>query len=90
MRRQLLEGQEQGERIREMVRGIKGYPLLEGWRGTRPGDIAALEELLLRVSALVTDVPEIAEMDLNPVRALAPGRGVLAIDARMRVAARAG
>ncbi len=65
------------------MRGIKGYPLLEGWRGTRPGDIAALEELLLRVSALVTDVPEISEMDLNPVRVLPPGAGCVVVDARL-------
>jgi acetyltransferase len=68
---------------REMVRSIKGYPMLEGWRGGPAADVAALEELLLRVSALVEDVPEIREMDLNPVKALAPGEGCVVIDSRV-------
>ena len=58
---------------REMVRSIKGYPLLEGWRGAPPADVAAAEELLLRVSQMVEELPEIAEMDLNPVKLLPPG-----------------
>ncbi|MGD0765106.1 MAG: GNAT family N-acetyltransferase, partial [Dehalococcoidia bacterium] len=53
---------------KDMIRSIKGYPLLDGWRGAPPGDIPALEEVLLRVSALVEDLPEVAEMDLNPVK----------------------
>jgi acyl-CoA synthetase (NDP forming) len=66
-----------------MVRSIKGYPLLQGWRGSPPADIAALEDLLLRVSALAGELPEIAEMDLNPVRVFSPGEGAIAVDARM-------
>ncbi len=68
---------------REMVRSIRGYPLLEGWRGSPPGDIAAVEDLLLRVSRLVDDLPEIAEMDLTPVRVLPPGQGCVVVDARV-------
>jgi acetyl coenzyme A synthetase (ADP forming)-like protein len=68
---------------RDMVRSIKGYPLLQGWRGSPPADIEALEDLLLRVSALAGELPEIAEMDLNPVRVLAPGEGAVTVDARM-------
>jgi len=68
---------------REMVRSVKGYPLLEGWRGAAPGDIAALEELLLRVSRLAEDIPEIAEMDLNPVKVLPPGQGCVVVDTRV-------
>jgi acetate---CoA ligase (ADP-forming) len=68
---------------RDMVRSIKGYPLLQGWRGSPPADIAALEDLLLRVSSLAGDLPEIAEMDLNPVRVLSPGEGAVVVDARM-------
>lgn len=67
---------------REMVRSIKGFPLLQGWRGAPPGDVQALEEVLLRVSCLVEDVPEIAEMDLNPVKVLPPGAGCVTVDAR--------
>ena len=70
----------------EMVRGIKGYRLLEGYRGHPPADIAAIEDLLLRVARLVEEVPEIAELDLNPVIALPPGRGCQIVDARIRVA----
>ncbi len=70
----------------EMVRGIRGYPLLEGYRGHPPADIPALEELLLRVARLVEEVPEISELDLNPIIALPPGRGCLIVDARIHVA----
>lgn len=69
----------------EMLRSLRLFPLLDGYRGAPRCDIAALEELLLRVSALVEDHPEIAEMDLNPVIALATGP--LVIDARVRVEA---
>lgn len=69
----------------EIVREIKGYRLLEGYRGHPPADLAALEDLLLRISHLVEAVPEILELDLNPVFALAPGRGALVVDARIRV-----
>ncbi len=68
---------------RDMVRSIKGYPLLQGWRGSPPADVAALEELLLRVSALAGELPEVAEMDLNPVRVFSPGEGAVVVDARM-------
>ncbi len=70
---------------RELVRSVRGYPLLEGYRGTPPGDVAALEETLLRLSQMVGDHPEIAEMDLNPLKVLPPGRGCLAVDARIAV-----
>lgn len=70
--------------VAEMVRGIRGYRLLEGYRGHPAADLGALEEVLLRVSALVEAVPEIAELDLNPVIALAPGEGCRIVDARVR------
>jgi acyl-CoA synthetase (NDP forming) len=70
---------------REMVRSIKGYPLLEGWRGAPPADVAALEDLLLRISCLAGDLPEIAELDLNPVRVLPRGEGAVVVDARILV-----
>ncbi len=71
----------------EMIRGIRGYRLLEGYRGHAPGDVAALKDLLLRVSQLVEHVPELVELDMNPVFALPPGRGCRIADARLRVAA---
>ena len=70
---------------RELVRSVRGFPLLEGWRGTPPGDIAAVEDALLRVSQLASDHPDVAEMDLNPLRVLPPGRGCLVLDARIAV-----
>src|SRR5581483_8055822 len=59
----------------DMVRAIKGYRLLQGYRGHPAADVAAIEEVLLRVSRLVEDVAEIRELDLNPVIALPPGQG---------------
>jgi len=69
----------------EMVRSIRGYRLLEGYRGHPPADIPAIEDLLLRVARLVEEVPEISELDLNPIIALPPGQGCLIVDARIRV-----
>ncbi len=70
----------------DMVRSIRGYRLLQGFRGRPPGDIAAVEDLLLRVSRLVEELPEIAELDLNPIFVLPPGKGCMIVDARIRVA----
>ena len=70
---------------REMVRTIRGYRLLEGYRGHAPADVPALEEVLLRISYLVDQVPEITELDLNPIFAFAPGQGCQIVDARIRV-----
>jgi acyl-CoA synthetase (NDP forming) len=69
----------------EMVREIRGFRLLEGYRGHPPADVAAIEEALLRVSRLVEEVPEIGELDLNPIFALPPGEGCVIADARIRV-----
>lgn len=70
---------------RDMLRSLRVYPLLEGFRGAPAAKVPAVEELLLRVSALVEAHPEIAEIDLNPVMAL-PDRAVV-VDARIRVEA---
>jgi acetyltransferase len=69
----------------EMIRETKGYRLLEGYRGRPRGDIQALEKSLLRVSGLITAIPELVEMDLNPVKVLPPGEGVCVVDARIRL-----
>ena len=68
---------------RRMIRSIRTYPLLEGVRGEKPSDVDALQEALLRLSALVTDADEINEVDLNPVAALENGKGYRVIDARI-------
>ena len=69
----------------EMIKEVKSGRLLEGYRGGDPGDIPAVEETLLRISALVEDLPEIFEMDLNPVKVGTPGNGVRIVDARIKV-----
>jgi acyl-CoA synthetase (NDP forming) len=66
---------------REMVREIKGFPVLEGVRGQLPADLNALEKLILKISEFVEAHPEIEELDLNPV--FAYPEGVLAVDARI-------
>ena len=69
-----------------MVREIRGYPLLEGYRGLPPADVEAIHGLLLRVSRLVEEVPDISELELSPVFVGPPGRGCRIVDARIRVA----
>jgi len=71
--------------VDELIHGIKGYRLLEGYRGHAAADREALREMLLRLSRLADEVPEIMEMDLNPVMALPPGQGCRVADARIRV-----
>jgi len=71
--------------VAEMIRETKGFRLLEGYRNQPEGDIPALEKALERVSGLITAIPELVEMDLNPVKVLEPGRGVCVVDARMRI-----
>jgi acetyltransferase len=69
----------------EMITSLKMSKLFEGYRGSPQRDVKALQDLLLRVSALIEDIPEIAEMDLNPVNVLAKGEGYLVIDARIKL-----
>jgi acyl-CoA synthetase (NDP forming) len=66
---------------REMIREIKGYPVLEGYRGQEPVDVENLEELVLKVSDFVDKHPSVEELDLNPV--IAYGDGAVAVDARV-------
>jgi acetate---CoA ligase (ADP-forming) len=69
---------------KEMLRELKSWPLFEGYRGQPPLDADALEDLLLRVGLLVEDMPQVAELDLNPV--LVSELGAVVVDARIRVA----
>ncbi len=66
---------------RQMVREIRGYPILNGYRGHEPADVSALEDSLLKLSKFVEAHPEVNELDLNPV--FAYRHGVLAVDARV-------
>jgi len=71
---------------REMVTRLRTAPLLDGYRGMPPADKEALIEAVQRLAAVVEIVPEIREMDVNPIKVLGPGQGVIALDARLRVA----
>ncbi|MBH5337386.1 GNAT family N-acetyltransferase [Streptomyces pactum] len=67
----------------ELIRSIRTAPLLFGWRGSRPVDTAALEELLLRVSRMVDDHPEVVAVDLEPVVVASSGLSVLGASVRL-------
>jgi acetyltransferase len=67
----------------EMLGEIRAYKLLRGVRGEKPADQAAIVDTLLRISQLVTDFPEIVELDINPLMVFEQGRGVLGIDMRL-------
>ena len=68
----------------ELVRSLRSSPILFGYRGTPPSDVAALEDLLLRVGRLADEVPEVRELDCNPV--LVGPTGVIAVDVKVRAA----
>ena len=72
----------------ELVTGGKAGTLVRGFRGNPPADEAALMDLLHRLGRLGEDLPELAELDLNPV--IAGAEGCIAVDARIRVAPAAG
>ncbi len=70
----------------EMIGSLRLGKLLDGYRGRPAGDRQALGDVIRRISALVEVVPELRELDLNPVIVRAPGLGAVAVDARMRLA----
>lgn len=67
----------------EMIRDIRSYRLLEGVRGEPPSDVDGIAECLLRLSQLVTDHPQINELDINPLIVYAKGEGAVVADARI-------
>jgi acetyl coenzyme A synthetase (ADP forming)-like protein len=69
----------------QLLHDMRGFALLNGYRGRPRADIDALREVVLRVSRLADEVPEILELDLNPVIVLAEGKGCRIVDARMKV-----
>jgi acetyl-CoA synthetase (ADP-forming) len=66
---------------KEMIEDIKGYPALQGYRGKEPADIPALMEIILKISKVMEENPEIKELELNPI--MAYKKGALAVDARI-------
>jgi acetate---CoA ligase (ADP-forming) len=71
--------------VAEMLDELRMAPLLRGYRGSAPADVPALTDLIHRVNAMVEDLPEIAELDLNPVFVRPEGQGVVAVDVRLRL-----
>jgi len=69
----------------DMIQEIRSYPLLAGVRGEKTADIQAIVECLLRLSQLVTDFPQIVELDINPLMVGEAGKGAIAVDCRMRI-----
>jgi len=69
----------------ELIVSIKMARLFDGFRGAPPSDKKSLVDLLLRLSALVEDVPEIAELDFNPVKVMPKGQGYVVVDAKILV-----
>ncbi len=70
---------------RDMVLGLRGSRLLTGFRGSQPVDLDALVDLILRLSKLAEDLPELIEADCNPV--MATSGGAVVVDARIRMTA---
>jgi acetate---CoA ligase (ADP-forming) len=70
----------------EQIRSIRAFPLLRGVRGEPAADIASIEDIVLRVSQLVTDFPEVVEMDINPLVVHNEGEGCIVVDARIILA----
>ena len=68
---------------RDMVLGLRATPLLTGYRGSAPVDVDALVDLVLRLGQLAEDLPELIEVDCNPV--MATPAGAMVVDARLRV-----
>jgi acetyl coenzyme A synthetase (ADP forming)-like protein len=70
---------------REMISSIKMAKVFEGFRGSPPADTRAIQDLLLRLSAMVEDIPQIAELDFNPVKVMPQGKGYWVVDARIMI-----
>jgi acetyltransferase len=66
-----------------MIRAIKAFRILQGVRGTPPSDIDAIKDCILRLSQMVTDHPEIAELDINPLIVYPEGKGCVVADSRI-------
>ncbi len=65
------------------IRSLRMAPLLSGYRGTPPADVSALEDMVLRAAAMAADIPELAELDMNPV--IVTADGAIAVDIKVRL-----
>jgi acetyltransferase len=71
------------QEAQEQIEAIRSFPILRGVRGEAPADIASILDTILRTSQLVTDFPEIVEMDINPLMVYDQGQGSIVLDARI-------
>lgn len=71
------------EEAKRMIRSIKAFPLLNGYRGQPKGDIDQLTDIMLKCCNLLMENPEIIELDLNPIIVFETGKGILVVDARI-------
>ena len=69
----------------ELITSVKMARLFQGFRGSPVSDVEALKDLLLRLSAMIEDIPQIAELDFNPVKVMPSGQGYHVVDARIMV-----
>ena len=69
----------------DLVRSVKAFKLLEGARGTKPADIAKVEETLMRISQLVSDFADIVALDINPLLISEATGEAIAVDGRIRL-----
>jgi acyl-CoA synthetase (NDP forming) len=74
--------------VDEMFRSVRGFALLQGYRNKPPADLTALRDVLLKISYLGAEIPELAELEFNPVMVLPAGHGCQIVDVRARVALR--
>jgi acyl-CoA synthetase (NDP forming)/RimJ/RimL family protein N-acetyltransferase len=74
--------------VDEMIRSVRGFPLLQGYRNRPQVDLAAMRDVILKVSFLGAQIPELAELEFNPVMVLPAGQGCQVVDVRARVALR--
>jgi acyl-CoA synthetase (NDP forming) len=70
----------------EMMRSVRGFSLLQGYRNQPAADVGAVHNLVLKLSFLGAQIPELRELEFNPVMVMRPGRGYQVVDARARVA----
>ncbi|HSK22837.1 MAG TPA: GNAT family N-acetyltransferase [Egicoccus sp.] len=73
--------------VEDMLASLRMAPLLTGYRGAPPADVTALKDLLYRINAMVEDLPEVAELDLNPIFVRPDGQGVVGVDVRLKLQA---
>ena len=71
------------EEAERMIRSIKAFPLLNGYRGQKKGDIDQLTDVMLKCCTLLSENPQIYEFDLNPVIVFETGKGIMVVDARI-------